>query len=366
MRRAATTSDRRDRWRRAAGAVVLALLVAGCDAGPDARIEELHVFGATAELQLRGTDPAVADPALAEATAELARLHREWHPWEASDLTRINDALAVGDSAEAPPSLLALIARSRPLAAESGGLFDPAVGGLVAAWGFHTSVFPVVSPAPGRERIDAWRASRPRIEDVVVDGDRVSTRNRAVQLDFGAISEGMAAEIVVGILRRHGVEHALVNLGGDIAVIGDGGTRPWRVALRDPFGGVLGGISLADGEALFSTGNYNKFRTSPSGTRWAHILDPRTGYPARGTAAVIVLHPDPARADAAATALYVAGPAGFEAIARRMRLGCALMVTDENEMMVTAAMAERVQLDRDPVPLGAPIDIGPDCRGPGG
>ena len=182
MRRAATTSDRRDRWRRAAGAVVLALLVAGCDAGPDTRIEELHVFGATAELQLRGTDPAVADPALAEATAELARLHREWHPWEASDLTRINDALAVGDSAEAPPSLLALIARSRPLAAESGGLFDPAVGGLVAAWGFHTSVFPVVSPAPGRERIDAWRASRPRIDDVVVDGDRVSTRNRAVQL----------------------------------------------------------------------------------------------------------------------------------------------------------------------------------------
>ena len=61
---------------------------------------------------------------------------------------------------------------------------------------------------------------------------------------------------------------------------------------------------------------------------------------------------------------YVAGPAGFEATARRMRLGCALMVTDENEMLVTSAMAARVALDRDPVALGPPIDLGPDCRGP--
>lgn len=344
--------------------LVLALLPGACDVAPDTRTAELNVFGATAALQLRDTDPTIAQAALADASAELARLHREWHPWEASELTRLNEALAAGRSADAPPSLLALIERSRPLSAESGSLFDPAVGGLVSAWGFHTSVFPVVSPAPGRERIDAWRASRPRIADVVVEGTRVSTRNRAVQLDFGAITEGLAAESVVTILRRHGVEHALVNLGGDIAVIGDGGARPWRVALRDPFGGVLGAISLADGEALFTTGNYNRFRTSPSGTRWAHILDPRTGYPARGTAAVMVLHADPVRADAGATALYVAGPSGFEAIARSMRLGCALMVTDENELLVTTAMAARVALDRDPVALGPPIDLGPDCGGP--
>ena len=202
MRRAATTSDRRAPWLRTAVCAVLALLTAACDVSPDTRSEELRVFGATAELQLRDTDPAVAKAALAEASTELARLHREWHPCEASDLTRINEALAAGRSAEAPPSILALLERSRPLSAESDGLFDPTIGGLVAAWGFHTSVFPVGSPAPGRERIDAWRASHPRVTDVVVAGTRVASRNRAVQLDYGEMSEVMAAEIVIGILRR--------------------------------------------------------------------------------------------------------------------------------------------------------------------
>lgn len=338
------------------------MLLASCEPAPATRTERLHVFGSIAELQVRDADAAATQAALAEVSAELTRLHREWHAWEQSDLTRINAAFAAGRAVDAPPSLVALVERSKPLAEASEGLFDPAVGGLVAAWGFHTSVFPVVSPAPSPERLEAWRAARPRIAEVTVDGGRLSTRNPRVQLDFGAIAEGMAAEMIVAILQRHGIDDALVNLGGDVVAIGDGGGAPWRVGLRDPFGGgVLGGVELAGGEALFSTGNYNKFRTSPSGTRWAHILDPRTGYPARGAAAVVVLHPDPVRADAAATALYVAGPAGFERIARRLGLGCVLMVTDENELLVSRAMAARVVLERQPVALGPPIDLGPDC-----
>ncbi len=75
----------------------------------------------------------------------------------------------------------------------------------------------------------------------------------------------------------------------------------------------------------------------------------------------MVLHADPLLADAGATALFVAGPAGFERLARRMGLGCALMVTEENEMLVTTAMRARLQLVRDPVPLGPPLDLGPGC-----
>ena len=223
MRPAATTSDRR-RARRATAAG-LALLLASCGVAPDTRVAEVPAFGSTAELQVRGASAAVADAALAEATAELRRLDHEWHPFEPSDVTRVNEAFAAGRAVDAPPSIVALVVRSQALSAESGGLFDPAVGGLIAAWGFHTSVFPVVSPAPGRDRIDAWRAARPRIGEVVVDGTRLSTRNRAMQLDFAAISEGMAADVVTGILRRHGIEQALVNLGGDVVAIGGGGCR---------------------------------------------------------------------------------------------------------------------------------------------
>ena len=364
MRRAANTSDpmRARRALRLAAPAWLALLVA-CGAPAEMRHEQLHVFGSIADITLQGAPPEAAQAALVEASALLTRYHGEWHAWEESDLVRINAAFARGEDAPAPASVLELVELSRPLVEESGGLFDPAVGGLVSAWGFHTSTFPVVTPAPRADQLADWRQHRPVFASVQRRGDRLRSDDPRVQLDFGAVAEGVAARDVAAVFARHGVRNALVSLGGDVLALGDAGGRPWSVSLRDPFGGVLGGVELDDGEALFSTGNYNKFRASPSGARWAHILDPRTGHPARGAATVVVLHSDPVRADAAATAVFVAGPAGFADLVRRMRLGCVLMVTEENELLVTRAMVARVRLLRQPVPLGDPLDTGAGCAG---
>ena len=358
MRRAASTSESAHRRRLAAG---LALALASCGGGAPAYREEIHVFGSTVEVEIRGHPEQGAQAAMAEVSALLAQREREWHGWNPSDVTRINAAFAAGEAVAAPASVVELVELSKPLSEASEGLFDPAVGGLVAAWGFHTSTYPVLTPAPSEDSLEQWRQHRPRISDVHVRGDRLQSDNPRVQLDFGAIAEGTAARDVLAVLTRRGVAHALVNLGGDVVALGDGDGKPWRVALRDPFGGILGGVELRGGEALFSTGNYSKFRDSPSGARWSHILDPRTGHPARGAAAVVVLHTDPMLADAGATALFVAGPAGFERLVRRMGLGCAAMVTEENEMLVTAALRARLELLRDPVPLGKPLDLGAGC-----
>lgn len=357
MPRAASTSEPRVLRALALG---LAALVAGCS-GPAERVEQLLVFGSPAEIRLRGADPAGAQAALAEIAAELGQRDREWHAWRDSDVTRINAAFAAGQPADAPDSVLALVRRAQPLSDATEGLFDPAIGGLVAAWGFHTSSFPILTPPPTTEALADWLAHRPRITGVRIERRQLSTDNPLTQLDFGAMAEGVAAASVLDTLDRHGIRAALVNLGGDVvARVRDDGP-PWRVALRDPFGGVLGTVDLQDGEALFSSGNYNKFRYSAAGARQGHILDPRTGQPARGSAAAVVLHTDPVLADVAASALFVAGPAGFETMVRRLGLGCALLVTDENEMLSTVAMRGRVTLARDPVALGAPLDLGPAC-----
>ena len=347
-------------------ALLFVALLAGCQPVPAPRVEQLYVFGTLAEIEIRGADAGAAQSALVEAAARLRQYEQEWHAWEPSDLTRINQAFARGEAATAPASVIALLERSRPLAEASDGLFDPAIGGLVEAWGFHTSQFPVQSPPPAEAFLQAWRQDPPRLHAVQVEGQRLRSRDQRVQLDFDAIAEGAASEALLEILRRHGIHHALVNLGGDVVALGEGNGRPWSVSLRDPFGGVLGGLYLHDGEALFSSGNYNKFRDSPAGGRWPHVLDPRTGYPARGAAATVVVHPDPVLADAAATAIFVAGPSGFADMARRLGLGCAMMVTEDNEMLVTAAMADRLRLLREPVPLGPPLDLGPDCAAPAG
>ena len=353
--------------RTALRAALLALVFAqgGCTPEPVLRNEQLLVFGGMAELQLVNAPPVAVDAAMAEIGPTLAEMHRDWHAWEPGPLTAINDAIALGTSAPAPESIQILIRRARELAPRTDYLFDPAAGGLIALWGFHTSEFPVTTPAPDPAAIEAWVRAAPRISDVRIDAGMVYSRNRAVKLDFGGMAEGIAVEAVRDALRRHGIGNALLTMGGDIYAMGDAGGRPWQVGIRDPYGGVLAGVQLGPDEALFSSGNYNKFRAAPDGGRWPHILDPRTGHPVRGSAAVAVIHPDAVLADVASTALFVAGPARFAEIALRLGVSCALMLTEENELLITTAMEARVDLQRQPVRLGRAIGEPGPCDGTG-
>lgn len=323
--------------------------------------ERLQVYGAATDVEIRGTSRDRAEAAIAEIGANLRQREKEWHAWQPSDLTRINAAFAAGRSAPAPDSVVSLLRRSQALARDSDGLFDPAVGGLVEMWGFHTLELPIRSPEPTPPQIQQWLQAHPSVLDVEVHDRVLSSRNPAVQLDFDALSEGASEQIAIGILRRHGIAHALITMGNDYTSLGNGSGEAWTVELKDPFGGTLGSIDLADTEALFTSGNYNKFRDAPNGGRWGHVLDPRTGYPARGAAAVAVLHADPILADAASTTLMAGGPAEFAHLASKLKLGCAMMVTEENELLITRGMQARMHFQRDPIPLGAPLDLGPAC-----
>lgn len=350
------------RGRRLAAALALATLAA-CSRTPEPHRETLLVFGGEATLEIRGVPAAQAAAATASVSEKLQQYGRDWHAWEPGALVEVNAALARGERAPAPASIRDLVARSQELSLRSDGLFDPAVGGLIRLWGFHTSDFPVATPAPSEAQIEAWLATRPRIADLRVEGDALVSTNPAVQLDFGAIGEGVAAEEAARLLADHGVRDALLSLGGDLFALGQADGQPWQVGIRDPYGGVFARVALIGPEALFSSGSYNKFREAPTGARWPHVLDPRIGRPVRGTAAVAVLHRDPVLADIAATALMVGGPARFADLVQRLDLHCALLLTEENEMIITAAMDARVTLLREPVRLGESIgEAGPCSR----
>jgi thiamine biosynthesis lipoprotein len=365
MRRAAPTSESPRTRIAGALALVAALgLAPGCDRGGAVHETDLAAAGGEVHVVVRGATRPQFDRAMAEAKAEAAAREADWHAWHPSAVTTLNAALRRGESAPAPASVLRLLARSRVFAETSEGLLDPAVGSLVALWGFHADRFPLASPPPRKADIETWMATRPRLAQVRVDGDRVASSNPHVQLDFSAILEGETAANLAALLRRHGIGDARLEMGGDTAVLGDDGGAPWRVALKDPYGGELGFVALRNDEAFFTSGNYDKFRPSTSGGRWGHVLDPRTGMPARGAAAVAVLSDDPVLADAASTALMVGGPSAFARLVAHLGTGCALMVTEENELLITTAMRGRVEFARNPIPLGAPVDAGKDCRAP--
>ena len=318
-------------------------------------------FGGITEIELRAPDDAAANDAFAAIAQILARDQREWHPWESSDLMRLNAAIEQGQPYTVPPGLAGLIRRAQHGYATSGGLFNPAIGRVIGLWGFHTSDYPITTPRPPPEAVAKLLDDRPSMDDLTVAGNgEVASRNRAVQLDLNGLAEGYAAEQIAADLAARGIGNALVNVGGDVLALGDAGGRPWRVGISSPGHKAFATAQLQGREALFSSGNYNKFREE-AGQRWGHVLDPRTGEPAHGVAAVSVIHADAVTADIASTTLMIAGAATLADTARRLGVACVVLVDDAGAVWITPAMRARLAFAAAPADLRVTADTGPAC-----
>lgn len=223
----------------------------------------------------------------------------------------------------------------------SFGLFNPALDGLVGAWGFHADELRD-GPAPSRAAIERDLTARPRLAQLEWRGDEVASRNRALRLDLGAYAKGVAIDRAFARLRAAGVHDAMLNLGGNLAAMGRVDGRPWRVGIRDPQGPGLLAVLETTGEAVVTSGSYERWRLA-GGERCTHILDPGTGAPAQDLVSVTVVHRSAARADAAATALLVAGPARWQRVAERMGVDQVLLVDRHGRQQATARLAPRLQ-----------------------
>jgi thiamine biosynthesis lipoprotein len=256
----------------------------------------------------------------------------------------------LGGRFTAATSVLPLIEQTTRLSEQSGGLFNPAFGALFQLWGFQSDD-PPMGPPPSAEDIARVLAFKPRMSDLRVHGIEVESTNPHLRLDFGAYAQGYAADRVIERFRERGIRNAIVNVSGDVRVIGghaDG--RAWRIGIRNPRGeGVLASVLMQGDESLVTSGDYERYFMH-EGKRYHHILDPRTGYPSRGVTSVTVLHRSAAVADAAATALMIAGVDEWRAVARRMGVVHALLVDDQGRVHMDAATAKRVKFEIEPAP----------------
>jgi FAD:protein FMN transferase len=199
---------------------------------------ELFVFGTIVEVKVWGASQEQSGRAFSEIQQMFQGMHRDWHAWEPGLLVNINEAFARGDTVTANPEIIEMIRQSQWVEEKSGGLFNPAIGGLVALWGFHTSDYPIIGPPPSQSDIDRILTHQPSSRDIRIDGLQLTSDNRFVQLDFGGIAKGYAVDLAVARLRELGIGSAIVNAGGDLRAFGRHGDRPWRVAVRKPGGGT--------------------------------------------------------------------------------------------------------------------------------
>ena len=331
---------------------VLLLVLAACS-GPvpePLHTERIFVFGTLVDISFWDTDEALRQQATARITQDFQRMHHEWHPWNPGPLVALNQALAEGQTGELPASLLPLLEHASQLASLSDNLFNPAIGGLLKLWGFQQSER-VHGPPPVQAAIEAWLAAEPDMTDLDWQDGQISSRNPAVQLDFGAYAKGYAVDIAIEHLRELGIDNAIVNAGGDLRALGSKDGQAWRIGVQHPQGEderLLAWLEIQDGEAVFTSGNYRRFRQD-EGVRYSHILDPRTGWPVEGITSVTVLHPDNgALADAAATALVVAGVREWQRIAAQMGIAHVMLVDDQGIVYLSRPMAERVRFENAP------------------
>lgn len=324
------------------------LALAGC-ARQETVTERFLAFGTLVEISIYGAEPELSRDAVAAAREDFDYMHEAWHAWHPSALGRINSLIPTGAPFAGSPIIVEMILRSQRLSEQSGTLFNPAIGKLMALWGFHSDE-PPTGPPPRADAIEALVSERARMSDLSVDGVQIRSSNPAVRLDLGGFAKGYGIDRVIARLKGMGIQNAIVNAGGDLRAFGRPGSRPWRIGIRHPRkAGVLASLEIRGDESVFTSGDYERY-FEHEGRRYHHILDPRTGYPASGTVSVTVVHEEAATADAAATALFVAGRREWEATAAGMGVAQAMLIDQEGTVHMTPAMADRVHFETSPTP----------------
>lgn len=296
----------------ALGAGVLGVAAAPSWLRPEERLVRLTVpvMGTVGELAVPARNEAMARQALQAAASELRRVEALMTRFRAdSDVGRFNGAVP-GTRVPVAPETAEVVREALGWARRSRGAFDPTLERLTAAWD------PAIHAAPpDAETVRAAEADSrgwAALEVASAEGAAEAALVRApgTSLDLGGIAKGYGVDRAAAVLRDHGVFRGLVNVGGDLAALGDGpGGRPWRVGIRDPRDpeGIVETVELVD-RAVATSGDYLRF-FEHGGRRYHHILDPRTGAPAASPVrTVTVLAADARSADAAATVAFAAGP----------------------------------------------------------
>ncbi|MDR1219173.1 MAG: FAD:protein FMN transferase [Treponema sp.] len=224
----------------------------------------------------------------------------------------------------------------------SDGAFDPSVGALVKLWGIGSDD----ARAPAQEEIDAV-LPLVNYRNVALDKDKrtIFLSQPGMTLDLGGIAKGYAADEAVKIIKKHGIQSALIDLGGNIFVYGKrNGKKTWRIGVQDPLGERnkgLGVVEIEGDATLVTSGVYERF-LEIDGKRYHHILSTRDGRPVNnGLLSTTIIAKTSMDADALSTAVFALGYEKGEALAISRGVE-AIFVFEDKTVRATAGVFGRL------------------------
>ncbi|MCS7066789.1 MAG: FAD:protein FMN transferase, partial [Fimbriimonadales bacterium] len=265
-----------------------------------------QAMGTEYQLHLVEADSTRAEAIAESLREEVKRLERQLSLYQPdSDLCYLN-AYAAKEPVRVEPGLFQLLQTCKMLWEQTEGAFDPTITPLLRLWGFVERRYRVPSPDEVAEALE-----RVGMEWVLLEpeGRWVYYAREGIELSFGAIGKGWAVARGVRLLEQFGVAAALLSAGG--STLYAQGAPPdsegWAVEIPHPEDATSPAEVVLLRDSAFSTSGGTEQFFEVDGRRYAHILDPRTGYPADKLLSVSVCAPDPTLTDALSTAFFVGG-----------------------------------------------------------
>lgn len=284
------------------------------------------LLGTVVEIQIRDEDEQKAENAIKKAFAEVKRIDDLFTTYnEESPVWKINnnsDTLIKVDD-----EIYNLLVLCDSVTQLSDGCFDVSLDNLTKAWGFYSD-----NPhLPTRTAIDSALNSS-GWNNIQLKENQILTRRKNVGLNFGAIAKGYAVDKAIDVLKNFGIKEALVNAGGEIRVFGN----DWLIGIQHPreINSIIKKLKLRD-ISVATSGDYEQY-FEKDGIRYHHIINPKTGYPAKGLQSVSVTNKSNAFADALATAVFVMGKEKGMRLIESINDTEAMIIDDEGKIFYSS------------------------------
>jgi FAD:protein FMN transferase len=335
----------------AVATLAIAPAIAHASPDPDRKLEyHGKAMGTQVSLYFWTDDEAKAAKAAEAVFSEMSRIDKVMTTWTAdSEVSKIN--AAAGDKPVAvSEETYAVIERAQDVSVRTRGIFDITVGGFKGLWKFDQDMDgSLPDPADVKQRLALIG-----YKDIILDKSRrtVFLRRKGMSITLGGIAKGYAVDKCVKLLHDRNFTNFMMQAGGDMYIAGKKGVQSWVVGIRDPRGDTNSVFAYAPVEdhSFSTSGDYERGFVK-AGVRYHHILDPRTGQPARLSRSVTVKAKDAFTADAWSKVMFILGwQESLKLIAREKLTDFEVVWVDDKNTVHTTKGLENLTIKKPPTP----------------
>lgn len=290
-------------------------------------------MGSRFDITVVAADSSEADKDIEMAIGEINRIEKVISSWDPKSQTSQINRNAGIKPVKVSPELFSLIERAKGISRLTDGAFDISYASMDKIWKFDGSM----TKMPSEEEITA-SVSEVGYQNIILDKENstVFLKLPGMKIGFGAIGKGYAADKAKALLMEKGVSAGIINASGDMNTWGkQPGGKDWEVAITNPMNKnkAFALLPLKQG-AVVTSGDYEKFVTF-NGVRYAHIINPKTGYPSTGIISATVFAPKAELADALATSVFVMGKdVGINRIDQLPQIEC-IVIDDKGNIFTS-------------------------------